>query len=118
MTKNDYIKRFTEIYGDIPENNKKKAKELIDKLADVLLMMDECKKNIESEGCVTEMEQGSYSIMRENPYSKVYDAKAKIMLSIIDKLDKLMPDSKTSAITQAGDALGSFVAKGKPIELR
>ena len=93
--KKKYLKKFKEIYSNIPQENKSKADALIDKLADVLIMMDECKARIDEEGCVTEMSQGNYSIQRENPYSKVYDAKAKIFLSIIDKLDKMLPKGMT-----------------------
>ena len=118
MEKKDYVKKFKEIYKGISESNAKKADALIDKLADVLVMMDECKMHIDAEGCVTEMSQGSYSIERENPWSKVYDAKSKIMLSILDKLDKMIPDQKVEGITKAGENLARLVAGGRPVELR
>ena len=72
MTKEEYVKKYTSIYRKVDKNNKKKAKELIDKLADVLLMMDECKQHIDEEGCVSEMCQGKYTIQRENPWSQTY----------------------------------------------
>ena len=95
LTKKQYINRLNKIYSNIPQNKQEKADELIRRLADVLLMMDECCGRLEDEGCVTEMPQGDYSIMRENPYSKIYDAKHKLMLATIDKLDKLT-DNKDS----------------------
>ncbi|MCQ2327690.1 MAG: hypothetical protein MJZ71_09030 [Bacteroidales bacterium] len=118
MEKKDYLKKYKEIYKDITENNQKKADALIDKLADVLVMMDECQEHINAEGCVTDMCQGNYNIQRENPWSKVYDAKTKIMISILDKLDKMLPDQKTENITKAGENLAKLVAGGKPVELR
>lgn len=118
MTKEEYVKKLNSIYRKVDKNNKKKAKELIDKLADVLVMMEECKAHIDEEGCVSEMSQGKYSITRENPWSKTYDNKVKLMVTIMDKLDRLLPDAKTEAVSKAGDALGSFIAKGKPVELR
>lgn len=118
MTKEAYVKKYTEIYKNVGASNEKKAKELISRLADVLVMMDECKSHIDAEGCVAEMCQGNYSIMRENPWSKTYDSKAKLFVTLIEKLDKLLPDQRTEAVTKAGDALGSFIAKGKPVELR
>ena len=117
MKKSDYIKKYSDIYSNIAGNKRKKADELIDKLADVLLMMDECKEHIEAEGCVTEMCQGNYSIERENPWSKTYDNKAKLMISLIDKLDKMLPDAKQEGIDKAGEALANFITKGKPVEL-
>ena len=118
MEKKEYLKRFKDIYKNIPEVNKNKADQLIDKLADVLVMMDECKEHLDEEGCVVQMCQGSYHIDRENPWSKVYDNKSKIMLSLIEKLDKFLPDSKQIGIASAGENLAAFVAKGKKIESR
>lgn len=40
------------------------------------------------------------------------------MLSILDKLDKMLPDQKTENVTKAGENLAKLVAGGKPIELR
>lgn len=95
LTKGQYIDRLNKIYSNIQPDKQGKADELISRLSDVLLMMDECCERLKDEGCVTEMPQGNYSIMRENPYSKIYDAKHKLMLATIDKLDKLA-DSKGS----------------------
>lgn len=118
MTKEEYVKKYTSIYRKVDKNNKKKAKELIDKLADVLLMMDECKQHIDEEGCVSEMCQGKYTIQRENPWSQTYNQKVKLMTTIMDRLDRLLPDAKTETVAKAGDALGAFISKGKPVELR
>lgn len=118
MKKADITKQYKDIYKVIPEKNHKKRDALIDTLADVLIMMEECKYHIEEEGCVTDMPQGSYSITRENPWSKVYDSKVKLQISILDKLDKMVPDDKTEGIRSAGENLAALVSKGKPVELR
>lgn len=118
MSKEEYIRKYKNIYKSIDKSNKKKSLELISKLADVLVMMDECKQHIDEEGCVTDMSQGTYTIQRENPWSKVYDAKSKLMISLIEKLDKMLPDQKTEGITKAGENLAKFVAGGRPVELR
>jgi len=116
--KEEYIGRFTEIYKDIPRGQQAKASALIERLADTLVMMDECTEHLQAEGCVSEMCQGKYSIQRINPWSQAYDAKAKIMLSILEKLDKMLPDQKSDGIAKAGENLAKLVAGGKPIELR
>lgn len=90
--KEAYIEKLTEIYENIPPQNEKKAAELISRLAGVLYMMDECTRNLDVQGLVVSMPQGDYEIERENPYSKIYDAKHKLMLQTVDKLDKLLPD--------------------------
>ena len=89
MTRKQHLNKLKKIYADIPEDKQEKVKDLIEKMADVLVIMDECKDHLTKEGCVTEMPQGSYTIQRENPYSKIYDAKYKLMLATIDKLNKL-----------------------------
>lgn len=114
----DYVKKYSEIYKDIPEKHKKKASELIDKLSEVLDMMDECRKHIVEDGLVVPMCQGNYEIERESPWSKVYDAKAKIMLSILEKLDKMQPEIKADNAVKAGESIVKLVAGGKPVELR
>lgn len=93
MEKQEHLERLRKIYPDIPEEKREKAEVLFERASDVLVMMDECREHISVEGCVTEMSQGKYSIMRENPYSKVYDAKYKLFLSTIDKLNKLCDGS-------------------------
>lgn len=89
MTKKQHLDKLKKIYSDIPEDKQEKSKDLLEKMADVLVMMDECKEHLTQEGCVTEMSQGKYFILRENPYSKIYDSKYKLMLATLDKLDKL-----------------------------
>ena len=115
--KKKYEKKYRKMYESIPDKDKKKAEELISRLADVLVMMDRCKEHIDAEGFVTSMPQGSYSIDRENPYSKIYSDKYKLMLSTLDKLDKMLPD-KEEKITKAGENLAKLVAGGKPVEVR
>lgn len=118
MDKKKYVSKYKKIYKEISENNQKKAQELIERLAEVLEMMDECRTHLEEEGLVVPMDQGKYTIDRENPWSKVYDSKCKLMVAIIDKLDKLLPDQKSESINKAGENLARLVAGGKPIELR
>lgn len=113
METKPYLKRLNAIYKDIPPSKAKKAKELIRLLAEDLALRDECLKHLAEEGAVTEMPQGNYSIMRENPWSKVADSKTKNILAIMEKLEKLLPDAKTETVTKAGEALAAFVAKGK-----
>jgi len=64
------------------------------------------------------MSQGNYTIDRENPWSRTYDAKAKLMIALLDKLDKLVPDQKQETVTKAGEKLAKLVVGGRPVELR
>lgn len=107
-----YIKLFKQIYSDIPEDKKKKE-ELIERLADVAVVLDECKEHLDEEGAVVQMSQGNYTIDRENPWSKIADAKQKTYLSIMNKLDEMRPNIKEASASKAGEKLIEFVAKGK-----
>ena len=60
------------------------------------------------------MQQGNYTIDRENPYSKIQERALKALLSCINKLDSMFPDEKTAQTSKAGEVLAAFVAKGKP----
>ena len=113
MERKNYLSLFRRTYKSIPQSQSKKAKELIERAADIAVILDECKEHLTSEGLVTKMPQGEYEIERENPYSKIFDAKMKAYLAVIQALDKLMPDTKTEGVTKAGEALAAFVAKGK-----
>ena len=112
--KNEYIETFTEIYADIAEDNKKKADELIDKIASMSVTLRECEDNIYEHGCVTEMCQGEYTIERESPWSKMYNNTIKSYLSVKNELDKMVPTEKVQSVQKAGEALAAFVGKGKP----
>jgi len=106
MEKTDYIQKYEGIYANIVDANGDKARDLIKRLAEVLEMMDECKEHVLKEGCVSEMCQGNYSIERENPWSKTYDSKAKIMLMIIEKLDKMSASAPSKV-----DELMDYITK-------
>ena len=60
------------------------------------------------------MQQGNYTIDRENPWSKIQERALKSLLSILNKLDSMYPDEKAAAANKAGETLAAFVAKGKP----
>ena len=104
---------FKATYKNIPEGQEKKAKELMERAADIAVILDECKEKLAIQGLVTKMPQGEYEIERENPYSKIFDAKMKAYLAVIAALDKLVPDVKAEGIAKAGETLAAFVAKGK-----
>lgn len=115
--KKKYIKKYTAMYSLIADGNKK-VEELIIRLADLSVILDECREHLLEEGAVTEMAQGNYVIERENPWSKVQDAKQKTYLSVMSKLDDMMPSAKEANVQKAGEALSDFISKGKRIELR
>ena len=109
-----YIKKFKKTYENLPEGCRDKAAELIKRAAEFSVQMDECKEHLIEEGLVVEMQQGNYSIERENPWSKIQERALKSFISCVNKLDSMFPDEKTAQAAKAGEALAAFVAKGKP----
>lgn len=99
-----YLTQLKKTYSDIPENKQEIADELLRRLADVLVMMDECKAELSKNGCIVTQSRNGYEITKENPASKLYDAKHKLMLSTIDKLDKMLPEQ-----TSKKDELMAFL---------
>lgn len=112
--KKKYIETFRDIYKDIAEDSRSKAEELIDKISSMSVTLKECEDNIYENGSVTEMCQGNYVIERESPWSKMYNNTIKSYLAVKNELDKMLPTEKESSASKAGEALASFVAKGKP----
>lgn len=112
--KRKYKNKYKKIYAILLEDNKTKVEEIIDTMADIAVCMDDCMEHIKTEGLVVEMQQGNYSIERENPYSKIYNDKNKLLNMWVKLLDDMMPNGKESAALKAGEALAGFIAKGKP----
>jgi hypothetical protein len=44
----------------------------------------------------------------------MYNNTIKSYLAVKNELDKMLPTEKESTVSKAGEALASFVAKGKP----
>ena len=63
---------------------------------------------VNSEGVVTEMSQGSYSIDRENPALRSYNTTIKNYTSVIKQIVDLLPAQENQS--KAGNALAAFVA--------
>lgn len=122
-TKEDRIKEelkaLTKVLADIPDSKKKVASGLIDNAAFMRATLEELRQKVDEDGAVIEATNGNgFEVCRENPaltaYSKILTGYNKT----ISQLIALLPDSKTAEATRAGDALGLFVSKGKPVELR
>lgn len=105
-THSAYMTKLKRMYNDIPEQDAAVAAELMQRLADVLVQMDECKAELEKNGCVVTQSRNGYEITKENPASKLYDAKHKLMLSTFAALNKLRPDG-SSATDDLTDFLDS-----------
>ena len=82
------------------------ALSLLDKAEFLEEVLAELKAKVKSDGVVTEMCQGEYSIDRENPALKSYNATIKNYASIIKQLSDMIPtktDLKVDDFESFGD---------------
>lgn len=105
--------RLEKILKDVPKQQIALCQRLIERAAFMLVTLCDYEKRITDEGVITDMQQGEYSITRENPAAKGYNAMVKNYQGIIKQLTDLLPDKKDAAREKAGEKLASFVAKGK-----
>lgn len=90
QTKNE-IARLTKIFKDIDKNKKLSAKGLIEEAAYMKSTLKELKSFIDENGAIDEMQQGSYTILRENPALKSYNTMIQRYTTVIKELINLLP---------------------------
>ena len=104
------IKSLRTVFENTNDNKSKMALSLLDKAEFLNKTLLDLEKKIEEDGVVTIMIQGSYSIERENPALKSYNATVKNYSSVIKQIVDLLPES---ANKQAGEDLLKVIASGK-----
>lgn len=85
------IKRLTDIFKELDTKKRRTVKGLIEESAFMKATLAELKEIIQSEGVVNEMEQGSYSIIREHPALKSYNTTIQRYTTVTEKLLGLLP---------------------------
>lgn len=104
-------KRFLQILKDLDENKKKAAQGLIDECAFMRATLKQLRDYIDSSGCIDEMQQGEYSILRESPAVRTYNVMIQKYASVCKQLFDMLP-SKTAALI-IDDGFDSFRAYKK-----
>lgn len=107
LSADEYVDKVRGMFPEPPAGKEEVAYELMARLADVLLMMDDCRRHLDKEGCASVQSRGTYTIIKENPYSRIYDSKHKLMLATVDKLVKLYGSDVTGP-----DELMDFIDNG------
>ena len=79
------------IFKDIDKNKKLSAKGLIEEAAYMKSTLKELKSFIDENGAIDEMQQGSYTILRENPALKSYNTMIQRYTTVIKELINLLP---------------------------
>ena len=62
----------------------------------ILRTLEQLKKEIKTNGVVTDMDQGKYKIQRSNPALNTYNVTIKNYQSLISKLNELLPKSESN----------------------
>lgn len=116
--KKKYVSKFREVYKILLGDKTGKVADMIDRLALMAVVIDDCEEHLLEEGLVVQMSQGNYTIDRENPYAKILDRSTKTYQSMIRQLDDMMPSTAEQKSVKAGEAFAALVAKGRDYELR
>ena len=101
-------KRITKIYKNLPPEQLEIAKKLIERVAYMLVSLEDMEAKINQDGLVVEMPQGSYKIERAHPLLQPYNAMVKNYNATIKQLSDLSPNTEAD---KAGQALMMFATK-------
>lgn len=104
------LNKFKKFIKDLIQVDKNMAMNLISELAFMKVTLEDLKLEINKNGVVTEMPQGDYSILRENPALKSYNTMIQRYNSALRQLDdfinKVAPKENEEA-----DLLGQFLQR-------
>lgn len=89
------MKKFKEIFKDIPDNKKELVEGLIQNAAFMRVTMLELQENIKNEGATLESMTGNgFIVIKENPASKIYTTMVSRYAVVIQQLQKLLPSDE------------------------
>ena len=100
------IKRLKQLYKDLEGNKKEVSKGLIEEAAFMRKTLNDLKRIVLETGTLNEMEQGSYSILREHPALKSYNTTIQRYTVVIKQLSDLLPKEVPR---EEGDGFDEFV---------
>lgn len=109
------IEKLNAIFANIAEDKKSLCAKLIQNAAFMSVTLEELQEKINTEGAVMNFINGNgFVTIQEHPAQKSYNTMINRYSAVIRQLSDLLPDSKQDVVLNAGEALASFVAKGKP----
>lgn len=111
---NEEIKKLNKIFKDISKDKKALCEKLIQNAGFMAVTLEDLQEKIKKDGAVITSTNGNgFDILQEHPAQKSYNTTINRYSSVIRQLQDLLPDTKHEAISNAGEALAAFVAKGK-----
>lgn len=109
------IEKLNAIFENIAEDKKVLCAKLIQNAAFMAVTLEELQEKINTEGAVLNYINGNgFETIQEHPAQKSYNTMINRYSAVVRQLSDLLPDSKQDIVLNAGEALASFVAKGKP----
>ncbi len=84
-------KRLNVLLADMPEEKKKAAEGLIDESAFMRATLKQLRDYIDANGIIDEMQQGQYSILRESPAVRTYNAMVQKYAAVCKQLFDMIP---------------------------
>jgi hypothetical protein len=88
---NQEIARLNDIFKDLPEDKKKVAKRLIERVAFMTVTLEILEDTIKTKGPTYLFKQGSQRMLVENPAQKSYNAMINRYTTAYEKLFNLLP---------------------------
>ena len=103
---NAEIKRLNKILKDLPEDKQSIAEGLISEAAFMRATLEDLKDDINENGVVDEMPQGSYSIKRESPAVKTYNTMVQRYNGTCKEIFNLLPKE---VVVEEDDGFEAFI---------
>ena len=104
------ITRLKKIYKNLPADSLENVKKLIERVAYMLVSLEEMEAKIDADGLVVSMPQGDYTIERAHPLLQPYNAMVKNYNAAVKQLSEFLPNAEVEA---AGTALMKFISEPK-----
>ena len=100
------LKELKCIYETLGNGKSKLALSLLDKAEFLEETLKELQIKVKSDGVVTEMCQGEYTIERENPALKSYNTTIKNYTTVVKQLNDMLPTDDRKANNDGFDEFG------------
>jgi hypothetical protein len=90
--------RLKKLLADLDGNKKKAAEGLIDECAFMRATLKQLREFIDAKGFVDEMQQGSYSIVRESPAMRTYNTMIQKYAAVCKQLFDMLPNKAVAPL--------------------
>lgn len=95
-------KKLNTLLSELEDNRKKVAEGLIDECAFMRATLKQLREYIDINGCIDEMSQGEYSILRESPAVRTYNTMVQKYSAVCKQLFDLLPSKAQPPIVDDG----------------